>query len=424
MFKLSSSIKKEFLILLNDKVGLSLMFGLPIALVFLMTIIQDSAYKIINENSVEILISNQDKGALGGELISLINSSEAFNIDLDNSLNKVQTNIQLLERDKLISIYIPPTFSEEMEYKAERVAKSMLSDLGLASDSLLLEAKEVRGLVFYHDPVLQVNYANSIMSLFYTFLGSLEQSLMVKKVYQAMGIDNPQGLEKVMAGNKLQIEKIPAGSSGKIPNPNSTQHNIPAWTIFAMFFMVLSLGSNITHEKNSGSFLRLKTIPTHFSLILLSKMLVYILAALLQVVVIFSIGKLIFPFIGLPTLNMPSHFGTFVFIVVLTSLAAVSYAVMIGSITKTTEQNNGIGSISIMIFAALGGIWVPLFALPDYMHIISYLSPMRWCLEGFYILFLTDGGIGELFGVVISIIAFIITCQLITFSKLKKEKII
>lgn len=400
------------------------MFGLPIALVFLMTIIQDSAYKIINENSVEILISNQDKGTLGEKLIKLIEDSKAFDIETDNSLNKENTNSELLKRDKLIALYIPENFSKSMENKAELVSKKMLQDLGLSNNATTNNKQVNVGIIFFHDPVLQDNYANSIMSLIYTFLGSVEQTLMVEKVYNQMGIDNPKSLEKTILKNKIEIKKIVATTTHNVPNPNSTQHNIPAWTIFAMFFMVLSLGSNITQEKNSGSFTRLKTTPTHYSLILISKMLVYIIAALLQVVVIFSIGKLIFPLIGLPDLNLPSNIGAFIVIILLSSMAAVSYAVMIGSIANTPEQNNGIGSISIMIFAALGGIWVPLFALPDYMIFISNLSPMRWCLDGFYILFLSDGGFIDLIRAFISIILFIIACQLITFGKLKHEKLI
>ncbi|MDH5474251.1 MAG: ABC transporter permease [Cyclobacteriaceae bacterium] len=423
MFKLKTSIKKEFLILLNDKVGLSIMFGLPIVLVFLMTIIQDSAYKIVNENKVKILISNQDKGTLGTKFIHLIEDSKSFEIELDNQLSLIATNRELLKRDKLIALYIPEVFSASMEEKANYISKKMLVDLGLASDTITDKLSKTE-ITFFHDPILQDNYASSIMGLISTFLGSIEQNLMVERVYHQMGFENPKNLEHTILENRTKITKIASSTSNKVPNPNSTQHNVPAWTIFAMFFMVLSLGSNITQEKNSGSFIRLKTIPTHYSMILISKMLVYIFAALLQVIIIFSIGKFIFPYIGLPDLEMPTHFGAFVLIVVLSSIAAVSYAVMIGSISKTPEQNNGIGSISVMIFAALGGIWVPLFALPDYMVFISNFSPMRWCLEGFYLLFLSDNGLKELTGVVISIIIFIIVCQVITFGKLKHEKLI
>ena len=46
--------------------------------------------------------------------------------------------------------------------------------------------------------------------------------------------------------------------------PNATQHNVPAWTIFAMFFIIMSLGGSVVREKVSGSFIRLKTLPTNY----------------------------------------------------------------------------------------------------------------------------------------------------------------
>ena len=106
------------------------------------------------------------------------------------------------------------------------------------------------------------------------------------------------------------------------------------------------------------------------------------------------------------------------------SLAAVSYALMIGALSKTQEQSNGIGAISIIIFAALGGIWVPTFIMPMYLQIISNFSPMHWCLEGFYILFLKGGSWAQLSPVIGFLFIFIVVCQITTYTKLKLEKLI
>ena len=97
---------------------------------------------------------------------------------------------------------------------------------------------------------------------------------------------------------------------------------------------------------------------------------------------------------------------------------------MIGALAKTQEQSNGIGAISIIIFAALGGIWVPTFVMPHYMQLISNFSPMHWSLESFYILFLKDGSWLELLPVLSYLFIFILICQLVTFLKLKLEKLI
>ncbi len=68
MFKIFSSIRKEFLLLVSDKVGLALMFVMPLLLVFIITIIQDSAYKIVNENEIPMLVVNHDEGNQGAKI--------------------------------------------------------------------------------------------------------------------------------------------------------------------------------------------------------------------------------------------------------------------------------------------------------------------------------------------------------------------
>ena len=97
---------------------------------------------------------------------------------------------------------------------------------------------------------------------------------------------------------------------------------------------------------------------------------------------------------------------------------------MIGSISKTQEQANGIGAISIIIFAAIGGILFPTFVMPDYLKSISNFSPLYWCLESFYILFLKNGNWQDLMPVFGFLSIVIFTCQIITYIKLKIEKLI
>ena len=120
--------------------------------------------------------------------------------------------------------------------------------------------------------------------------------------------------------------------------PNASQHNVPAWTIFAMFFMVTSLGSNLVKEKLSGSFIRLKTLPTSYFIALISKQISYLLVTLAQVVVIFSIGVFLFPLIGLPKLNLPSDLVGLLIVSLISGWCAISYAIAIGVFAQTQEQ--------------------------------------------------------------------------------------
>ena len=50
MFKLWATIIKDIRILTRDKVGIALMFGMPILLVLIVTSIQNSTFQLINKN--------------------------------------------------------------------------------------------------------------------------------------------------------------------------------------------------------------------------------------------------------------------------------------------------------------------------------------------------------------------------------------
>jgi ABC-2 type transport system permease protein len=425
MFKIYSSLRKEFLLLINDKVGLVLMFLMPLLLVFIITIIQDSAYKMVNENQIPLLVVNHDKGGEGAKLVSLLDSSGLFKIDGQDQIAQSSLRAELLARGKMVALYIPESFSAGLESNAAEVSSILMDDLGLQGDKAASQKVAMPRLSFYNDPVLQENYSYSIMSIIQSYMSVIENSLMIERMYENMDLaGQSEKLKKKMISNRVAIDQIIASNNNSTAIPNSTQHNVPAWTIFAMFFMVVSLGSNIVKERVNGSFLRLKTMPTSFMLVMFSKMAVYVAVAVAQVTLTFSMGVWILPKLGLPRLSVPDNFLALAAVIFVSSMAAVSYALMIGAIAKTEQQANGFGAISIIIFGAIGGILVPTFVMPGFMQFASNFSPLHWCLEGFYVLFLKAGSWKDLRLVFCFLGIFILICQLGTYFKLRLERII
>lgn len=425
MFKLYSSLRKELLLLINDKVGLALMFLMPLLLVFIITIIQDSAYKMVNENQIPLLVVNHDQGNEGGKLVDLLTKSGLFKIDSQNAIRQESLKSELLSRGKMIALYIPATFSAGLESNAEDVSTILMDDLGLEHDTTGREKISMPRLSFYNDPVLQENYSYSVMSVIQSYMSVIENSLMIDRMYANMDIaERSAKLKDKMISNRVGIDQIVARNNNSTAIPNSTQHNVPAWTIFAMFFMVVSLGSNIVKERINGSFLRLKTMPTTFMVVMFSKMAIYVIVAALQVALTFSMGVWILPKLGLPKLSVPDNVIATIAVIFISSMAAVSYALMIGAFAKTEQQANGFGAISIIIFGAIGGILVPTFVMPGFMQFFSNFSPLHWCLEGFYVLFLKGGSWQDLRTVFAFLGIFIVFCQLGTYFKLRLERII
>jgi ABC-2 type transport system permease protein len=426
MRKLGASIIKETLILLHDKVGLILMFLMPVLLVFIITIVQNSAFQLVSENRLDILIVNKDKGELGDSLTALLSRSGNFSVEIDNSLEFHALRQQTIDRKKLMGVFIPVDFTEQMNAKSSRVSNLILTEFG-ASDKKPEEKKSstTGQISVFYDPVLQENFRLSMTEGLNTVLTGLESENMLRQLFADMGYDEiPTKIQKELKSTKKGIISMSASSGETAQIPNSTQHNVPAWSLFAMFFMVISLGGNLVKERLSGSFVRLQTIPSAFLLVIASKIFVYLFVSLAQLTFLFCLGIFVFPYIGLPQLNLPSNLLAVIVISLLSAFAAISYALLVGTYAKTQEQANGFGAISIIIFAAIGGIWVPSFVMPEYLQSIGKVSPLHWCIEGFYTLFLKNGAWNQLSGTIIYLLLFSFSCQLLTIFKLRRQNYI
>ena len=411
--------------LFHDRTGLAMMFVMPLFLVCIITIIQDSAFRVVNENKISLLIVNSDSGEYGTQLVEKLRESKFFTATINNNLDSNSIKQVMTDDDHLTSLFIPANFSDKLIQKSQVVSGIIMRELGLKETDDSDPKIAMPPLKFYHDPVLQENFSASIVNIFDGYVSAIEGDLLITQICLQLDLkEAPKQLRVAMTENKINIEKISATLSNSDLIPNSTQHNVPAWTIFAMFFMVVSLGGNIVKERINGSFVRLTVMPTSFSLVLGAKLFVYLSAVILQVILIFSMAKLIFPYIGLPHLTMPSSMFIFALVVLISGIAAVSFATVIGTLSQTVEQANGFGAVSVVILAAVGGIWVPSFIMPEYMKILSYCSPMYWSLESFYTLFLRGGDLGIIAPKLAGLLIFSLVCFMITYLQLKKSRII
>ncbi|UII27331.1 ABC transporter permease [Fulvivirga maritima] len=425
MFRFWIACKKELLILWNDKTGLALMFFMPVLLVFIITIIQDSAFQIVNENKVTLIVANKDTGEQGQRLVKLLDESRFFTITERDSLSKDNIKQAMNAESQIAGLIIPVDFSDKLTQKSRLVSDIMLEELEVKAESQASTELNMPSLLFYHDPVLQENFSSSIINVVNAFVKSIEGDLLIKEISAQLQLDKaPERLEKALTSNQVTIEQYAATLSENELAPNSTQHNVPAWTIFAIFFMVIPMGNNLVKERLNGSFMRLKTMPTNFTLVLWAKLFIYLLAVILQVSVIFSLARFTFPSLGLPELVLPDNLLACLVVVIMTGLSAISFSAAVGMSARTQEQANGFGAVAIVIFAAIGGVLVPSFVMPEYMQVISHGSPLYWCLECFYTLFLKGGNWQALWSDLLGLFIFCLVCFVITFFQLKKNRIV
>jgi ABC-2 type transport system permease protein len=427
MYKLAATILKDFRIMLRDKIGLALMFGMPILLVIVITKIQNSTFELVNKNKVTLLLANRDTGRVSKDLIAAVDKIGMFNILM---VDKPQTDQQLTNRmhakDALLALVIPQNFSVVVMQKAKKVSAKALNSFGLdGGDTLHKKLAAADPITLYYHPVLQEAFRRSVDGALHSALQMVESKQVLKQLYYSLNEKElPASMENELLDNRSVINEIPVSKDGSRTIPNASQHNVPAWTIFAMFFVVLSLGSGIVREKLSGSFTRLKTLPTNYLVALLSKQITYLCVTMLQAALIFSIGVWLFPYLNLPALNLPADITGLAIVSFLCGWCAVSYAICVGVFAGTQEQANGFGAVSIVILAALGGLMVPAFAMPASFKTVIELSPLHWCLEAYYGLFLEGGKLSDVWMNILPLIIIALIIQAITLWGLKIKKLI
>ncbi len=426
MFKLWATIKKDLLILTRDKIGLLVMFAMPILLAIVITSVQNSTFELVNDNKLAMILCNKDSGESGKQLTAAIRKIGMFDIDSvasDQTDEEIKNDMH--EKDAMVAIVIPPNFSAKLSAKAENITAKALNDLGVNDDSSAKAAENVTPITFYYHPVLQQSFRQSIQGALRSALQIVENKKILQTVYLSLNDSvMPGSLEDEMINNQVQVNEVPVSRDGSRNIPNASQHNIPAWTIFAMFFIVISLGSSVVREKQNGSFIRLKTLPTNYMLSLLSKQVTYTFVTIFQAIIIFSIGVWLFPLMGLPALNIPHDIFGLLLVTFICGWCASSYAICVGVFAETQEQANGFGAVSVVILAALGGIMIPSFVMPGSLRILMNISPLHWCIEAYYGLFLEGGKLSDIMTNILSLFAITVVIQLITVWGLKRKNLI
>jgi ABC-2 type transport system permease protein len=189
----------------------------------------------------------------------------------------------------------------------------------------------------------------------------------------------------------LSVETI--GGSGR---PSSVQQNVPAWLIFGMFFVVIPISSLFVAERREGTLARLVSQQVPFSMLLLGKVGPYFVVNLMQAVLMLLAGRTLVPWFGGETLALPGRWDLLAAVTACTSLAAIGWGLFVAVCSRTLEQATVIGGVGNILAAAVGGIMVPRFVMPEAMQRLSEVSPMAWALDGFHAVILRQGGTADI----------------------------
>ncbi|MET0068363.1 MAG: ABC transporter permease [Candidatus Thiodiazotropha sp.] len=362
---LLSVVQKEIRLVLKDPQALLVLFLLPVVFILIMSLALQDRMGGEHQEQPEVGLWIEDPAALEPELRKSFMALRGLRVIPVSQQDQLLR--QLEDGDYLAAILLPKGFPATLS-----------SPTSADTDKL------------------QIRYAASLpMSLRRSVLGSVREALgaaQVRRLFTYDDISEAELQQRVdhLLGRTLVVTRT-QGANEAAP-PSSVQQSVPAWLIFSMYFVVLPIATTLLTERQQGTLQRLRTLPVSGAVLLAGKLIPYLVINLIQAALMILVGIYLVPLLTGEALQLGDNAWWLLPLILAVSLSAISFALLIATWARTSEQATTLGGVSNLILAAIGGIMVPTFVMPGLMQQIAALSPMNWALEGFFAILLRHGG--------------------------------
>ena len=149
--------------------------------------------------------------------------------------------------------------------------------------------------------------------------------------------------------------------------------------VMMLMFGLVSCGSTLLRERETGTLRRLLALPMEPGALLLGKFFFTFAVGFTQLLFLFLLGEIVF---GLGIFRDPITLFIHTFAV---TAAVTAFGVLIAAWARTTKQAEGVSTLLILVISCLGGAWFPLqaFALPPYVEVAMKSTLTHWAVSGY-----------------------------------------
>jgi len=381
MLKIRAAIIKELLLLLRDRTGLLVLFFMPAILVVVITLVQENVMELTGQKETRLLFLDLDQGDLGRSLREKVAAANLRLVEWDGEEKDGKDIEAAVAAGRYqVGIVVPRGASARFSREAARLFQH-----GMARDNP--EDIATTSLQLFVDPGTMAGFRSGVTSRLQMVLQAItletKLALLGRMLQETVGGPAPdQGAASVFFNRQLLdfTEKQGDSVSPAMSPYNPVQQNVPAWTLFGIFFTAIPVAGSILQERGSGIWVRLTALPVSPLALFAGKAVAYIGVCLCQFLLIALIGAFLFPHIGLPAFSIGPNPAAVLLTVLLSGLAACGYGILLGMACESYEQASTIGATTVVAAAAIGGVMVPVYAMPQVMQHLSIISPLNWGL--------------------------------------------
>ncbi len=184
-----------------------------------------------------------------------------------------------------------------------------------------------------------------------------------------------------------------AGEVGEMESPQSSRNMfdwiLPGMGIFFMMFAAANAGGDLHRERASGTLRRLLVAPLRDSDLLLGKWSFAAANGLLQMMVLFGAGKLLFK------MNLGPDPFALALVALATAGMLASFYLPLALLTRDEKQLGQVSTGVTLFLALIGGNFIQPEAMPAVLQTIGRFTPNYWANTAFTSVIAYNRGVGS-----------------------------
>jgi ABC-2 type transport system permease protein len=184
------------------------------------------------------------------------------------------------------------------------------------------------------------------------------------------------------------------------PDAPGSAQTVPGMACVFASFAIAVVGFAIFREHGWRTWPRLRAAGLSGRALLAGKLAVPALLVSAQFAVLFSFGVIFLD------LRVSGSWPAVVLIGLVFGALVLTAGLAAAAALSTIQQVNAVTNLGAMVLGGLGGGFVPVASLPDWIEPIAPLSPVYWAMEGYQRAILEGGGVGDVLGPLAVLVGF------------------
>lgn len=198
----------------------------------------------------------------------------------------------------------------------------------------------------------------------------------------------PAGATNDIFSRLIRVETVPI-TDHEVKAPAATRI-VSGFAIQFLLFALSSSAAALFYERDRGIFHRILAGPVSRNQILWSKFLYGASLGVLQLVVLFIGGRVLYG------IDIEHHLGYLALVSLVVAATCTAFGMLLASVASSVEAASGLATFVILLMCSVGGAWFPISLMPEAIQQLSKLTIVYWSMEGFEQVFWLDASLTEL----------------------------